>query len=102
MRKKPWKSSAGLVRRLLKDPEVRIYFEIEKARSEFAAAVRGARRKAGFTQAALAGRIGTTQSVISRLESGNDKRTPSLPLLAKIAQACHGHLEVRFRFSKAA
>ncbi|HEX9375994.1 MAG TPA: helix-turn-helix transcriptional regulator [Actinomycetota bacterium] len=43
------------------------------------------RREAGLTQAALAERIGTTQSAVSRLESG--RVVPSLPLLAKVARA---------------
>ena len=102
MRRKPWISSTGLIEKLLKDPEVRICFEIERARTELAAAVRGARQKADLTQAELADRIGTSQSVIARLESGDDQRTPSLPLLAKIAKACHGNLEIRFKFQKAA
>ena len=102
MSKKYRKSSSGLVRKLMKDPEVRIHFEIERAKTDLAAAVRAARHKAGLTQKALAAKVRTSQSVIARLESGTDERTPSLPLLAKIAEACFGHIEVRFRFPKAA
>jgi len=39
----------------------------------------------GFTQAALARKIGTKQSSIARLESGN--HNPSLVFLGKIAKA---------------
>lgn len=57
--------------------------------------------KANLTQAELAKLIGTTQSVIARLEGGSDKRVPSIPLLARIAAACGGHFEFGFSFLKA-
>jgi transcriptional regulator with XRE-family HTH domain len=44
--------------------------------------VREARRRAGLTQAQLAGRLGTTQSAIARLESGGSE-----PSFAKVAAA---------------
>jgi len=100
--KKFRKPAAGFVNQLLRDPEVRVHFEVERARTELAAAVRAARQRAGLTQAELAKKIRTSQSVIARIESGTDQRTPSLPMLAKIAEACRGHLEVRFTFPKAA
>jgi transcriptional regulator with XRE-family HTH domain len=53
-----------------------------------AGAVRQARLDAGLTQAALAERIGTTQSVVSRWERGADE--PRLSTLARILGAC-GH-----------
>jgi len=86
---------------LLKNPEVRFHYEQEKARTRVALAVREARLRAHLTQAELARKIGSTQSVIARLESGADKRTASLPLLANIAAACHGSLELSFRFKGA-
>lgn len=99
---KPYKSSKSFFRKLLRDPEMKIMFEEERAKSEIAMAVRAARRRSNLTQAALAKKIGSTQAVIARLESGTDSRTPSLPLLAHIAVACHGHLELGFRFKHAA
>ena len=48
--------------------------------------VRTARTEAGLTQAALAARLGTTQSVVSRWERGDDE--PRLSTLQRIAQAC--------------
>lgn len=50
------------------------------------AIVREARRHAGVTQAALAGRLGTAQSVVSRWERGVDE--PRLSTLRAIASAC--------------
>lgn len=99
---KPYKSSKPFFRKLLRDPELKILFEEERAKSEIAMAVRAARRRSNLTQAALARRIGSTQAVIARLESGTDSRTPSLPLLAHIAAACDGHLELGFKFKHAA
>jgi DNA-binding XRE family transcriptional regulator len=99
--RKYYKPAEPFFKKLLKDPEVRFYYEQEKAKSKIAVAVKAARIKANLTQAKLADRIGTTQSVIARLESGNDTRTPSLPLLAQIAIACGGSLELGFKFKHA-
>lgn len=54
-----------------------------------------ARTAAGLTQAALARRVGTTQSVISRLEDA-DYEGHSLTMLQRIAEALHVRLELRF------
>lgn len=44
----------------------------------------------------LAKKIGTSQSVISRLESGDDIRVPSLDVLARIANATHTKINISF------
>jgi transcriptional regulator with XRE-family HTH domain len=54
-----------------------------------------ARASAGFTQAEVAERIGTTQSAIARLESGNSRHSPSLATLRKYAHALGCRLELR-------
>ena len=48
--------------------------------------IRAARLDGGFTQAALADRLGTKQSVVSRWERGLDE--PRLSTLARIMRAC--------------
>jgi ribosome-binding protein aMBF1 (putative translation factor) len=53
-----------------------------------------ARIEAGFTQKQLAKAVGTTQSVISQLESA-EYRGHSLSMLERIAKALHYRLEVR-------
>lgn len=53
------------------------------------------RTKAGLTQKQLAERVGTTGSVISRLEDA-DYTGHSLKLLQRIAAAVNRELEVRF------
>ena len=54
-----------------------------------------ARTKAHLTQQEIAEKIGTTQSVIARLESG--KVTPSVSTLQKIAIATHTKLSINFQ-----
>jgi transcriptional regulator with XRE-family HTH domain len=54
-----------------------------------------ARSMSGLTQEAVAERMGTTKSAVSRLESGG-KHTPSIATLKKYAQALGCDLEIRF------
>ena len=53
------------------------------------------RTGAGLSQSALAKRMGTTQSVISRLEEGGGARN-RLDTLARVATALERHLVVSF------
>lgn len=53
-----------------------------------------ARTRAGLTQDAVAERMGTTKSAVSRLE-GSGKHAPSLATLRKYAQAVGCELRVR-------
>ncbi|WP_293370245.1 helix-turn-helix transcriptional regulator [Nevskia sp.] len=53
-----------------------------------------ARARAGMTQDAVAARMGTTKSAISRLEAGG-RHAPSLATLARYAEAVGCTLEVR-------
>lgn len=78
----------------LRNPEVKA--EYDKLQPEFAVirAVIEARMRKGVTQEELAEKIGTKQSVISRLESG--KANPSMNFLKKLAQALNSHLEIKF------
>lgn len=86
----------------LKDPEFRFYFEKRQAVGQIAQFVRDSRRHAGLTQTELAKRAGTSQSVIARLESGNDSRIPSMDLLHRIAFALSGRLVITLERKKAA
>lgn len=60
--------------------------------SEFRELVFGVRVGAGLTQAELAERMGTTQSVIARLEAGGTR--PSMRTLEKLAAAVGHRLTV--------
>lgn len=99
--KKFYESADPFFKKLMKDPEIRFHYEETKAKGKIAAAVKMARLRAHLSQAKLAEKIGTTQSVIARLESGTDQRTPTLPLLAHIATACGVDLEIGFKFKHA-
>jgi len=78
----------------LKNPALRA--EYDKLQPEFALieAVIQARKERGLTQAQLAGKIGTKQSVVSRLEIG--RANPSVAFLKRLAQALHSRLEIHF------
>ena len=99
-KRKAYHSADKFIQKLLKDDEVRVLFEAERAKTLIADVVRAARIKAGLTQVALAKLAGTTQAVVSRIESGTDSRTPSLELLSRIAGACKATLTFAFEFSK--
>ena len=102
LRKRNYRSADSFFARMLKDSDIRIRYEEERAKTSIAMAVKAARTRAKLTQAQLAEKIGTTQSVIARLEGVGDSRIPSLSLLARIATACHGEFGFGFRFKKAA
>ena len=55
--------------------------------------VREARRRVGLTQVELAGRVGTTQSAIARLERGRTE--PSLERVGELLSACGLDLNVQ-------
>lgn len=59
-----------------------------------------ARARAGLTQDAVAARMGTTKSAISRLEAAG-KHTPSLATLKRYAQAVGCELQVKLVRQKA-
>jgi transcriptional regulator with XRE-family HTH domain len=67
-------------------------YEDEARISEFRALVHRLRTEAGLTQAALATRMGTTQSAIARMEGGGAR--PTLETLAKLAGAVGQELVV--------
>jgi transcriptional regulator with XRE-family HTH domain len=59
-----------------------------------ASAIIDARNGAGLTQEELARRMGTTQPVVARLESGRGH--PSMRTLERLAQATGSRLLIRF------
>jgi DNA-binding XRE family transcriptional regulator len=61
---------------------------------EVASQMLEARARAGMTQDAVAERMGTTKSAISRLEAAG-RHTPSLATLKKYAQAVGCELQVK-------
>lgn len=73
-------------------PEVRAGVEQDLALGQL---IYDLRTAAGLSQRALAERMGTTQSVISRLEEGGGARN-RLDTLARVATALNRHLVVSF------
>ena len=80
----------------LKNPEFRLHFDESRSISDLCLAVAGARQAMQMSQQELAKLAGTTQSVIARLENGNQGRMPSLSLLSRIAAALKLNLVVGF------
>jgi len=66
-----------------------------RADDEVARKIYELRKKAGLTQAQVAKMIGTTASVISRLEDA-DYEGHSLAMLRRIAAALNKRVEIRF------
>ncbi len=82
-----------------KDPRYLAEYDALDEEFTLAAAVIAARTYAGLTQEELAARMGTTQSVIARLEGGRSK--PSTTTLEKLAKATGTRLKIAFEPERA-
>src|SRR6476619_4714949 len=76
-------------------PEILALLEEERANAEIARKIHSLRTRAGLTQRDLAKLVGTTASVICRLEDA-DYEGHSLAMLRRIAAALNRRVEVRF------
>ncbi len=79
--------------RKLKNPEWAKGYQQEVEKLNIAIQIASLREKKGLTQKQLAEKIGTTQSVISRIENSNFTNFKLLTL-TKIAQALGGQLKI--------
>jgi ribosome-binding protein aMBF1 (putative translation factor) len=77
------------------DPEMEAMIEEEEANCEVARKIYDLRTEAGLTQRELAEKVGTTASVICRLEDA-DYEGHSLAMLNRIARALNKKVEIRF------
>jgi DNA-binding XRE family transcriptional regulator len=77
------------------NPEQVAAYEEELANAELAQKIYDLRTKAGLTQRQLAKLVGTTASVICRLEDA-DYEGHSLAMLRRIAAALDKRVEIRF------
>jgi len=77
----------------MKDAEFRAEYERLKPEFALALALIKAREKAGMTQAQVARRMGTTQSVVARIESGQNP--PNLKTLQRFAEAVGRRIQVK-------
>ncbi len=80
-------------RKMLADREVRAAYEALAGEFDLARELIAARARAGLTQAQVAERMGTTQSVVARLESG--AQMPSVKTLLKFAKATRSRPIIR-------
>lgn len=83
-----------LRKEMLKDPEFKKAYDALQPEFELAAAIIQKRIDKKMTQAALAKKMGTKQSAISRLESGSTN--PSFSQLRKVAKALDSKLKISF------
>jgi ribosome-binding protein aMBF1 (putative translation factor) len=81
-----------LKERLLADPATKAEYDAQAQEFEIAEALIRARQRAGLSQAEVARRMGTTQSVVARLESG--RSMPSAASLSRYAAATGSRLHV--------
>ena len=87
------KSLKNLKAELLANPAVRQAYETQATEFDLARELIAARTQAGLTQGDVAARMGTTQSVIARIESG--KGTPSMRTVHRFATAVGARAVVR-------
>jgi predicted transcriptional regulator len=87
------KTLKTLKRELLANTKTRAAYEEQADEFALARELIAARTRARLSQGEVARRMGTTQSVVARLESG--RRAPSMRTMQRFAQAVGGHLVVR-------
>ncbi len=78
--------------RMLADPDVKAEYDRLGPEFEIAETLIRARQRAGLSKAEVAKKMGTTQSVVARLESG--RSLPSSTSLARYAAATGSRLHV--------
>ncbi len=85
-----------LHRELIGDDPARLdSLEEERVNADIARQIYAMRKEVDLTQSELAGLVGTTPSVISRLEDA-DYEGHSLSMLRRVAAALHRRVEVHF------
>ncbi len=84
------------IRKNLQDENFRREYEALEPKYALIRELLSARQHSGMTQEAVALKIGTTKSAISRLESGS-KHSPSLTTLRKYAEAVNCELEIKLK-----
>jgi transcriptional regulator with XRE-family HTH domain len=83
-----------LHKKWMSEPKYRKAYEALDEEFSLASAVIDVRNRAGLTQNQLARKMGTTQPVVARLESGRGR--PSMRTLQRLAEATGSRLLIRF------
>ena len=96
------KDASKIIQRMVgRDKELRDLIAAETINARVAQTIYDARNKAGLTQKQFAKLVGTTQSVIARLEDA-DYEGHSLNMLNRIAAAVNKRVEIRLVANKRA
>src|SRR5580704_10981042 len=85
---------SDLHKKWMKEPKYKKAYDALEPEFVLASAVMDVRNRAGLTQEELARKMGTTQPVVARLESGRSR--PSLRTLERLAEATGSRLHIRF------
>jgi ribosome-binding protein aMBF1 (putative translation factor) len=85
---------AEMHKKWLKEPQYKKTYDALEEEFVLAGAVIDVRNRAGLTQEELARRMGTTQPVVARLESGRTR--PSMRTLERLAEATGSRLLISF------
>ncbi len=84
-----------IIKRMIKeDPELQEMVRESSINAQVAQIIYNARKQKGLTQQQLANLVGTTQSVIARLEDA-DYEGHSLSMFARIAAALNQKVEIK-------
>lgn len=84
-----------IINKMMKaDPELQEMVRESSLNAQVSQIIYDARKQAGLTQQQLADLVGTTQSVIARLEDA-DYEGHSLSMLARIAAALNQKIEIK-------
>ena len=78
----------------LKNPKIKAEYDRQQPEFAIIDALIKSRAKNNLTQRQLANKMGTKQSVISRLEIG--RANPTFSFLKRLAKALNSNLEIRF------
>lgn len=85
---------SDLHKKWLKEPKYKKAYDALEDEFVLASAVMDVRNRAGLTQEELARKMGTTQPVVARLESGRAR--PSMRTLERLADATESRLLISF------
>lgn len=97
--KKLEKNEKSWVEKKLSNAKFKKGFQEEYTKLSIGEQLASLRSKAKMTQAAVAKKVGTTPSAISRYESADYDRY-ELQTLRKIVEACGGKMEIRMESAK--
>ena len=84
-------------KKLKTNTEFAEHYARERIINNIAEMIVDARKNVHLTQSELAEKVGTTQSVISRIESGSSAFIPSLETLVRIASALDMKLQLQLQ-----